>query len=665
VRVVGETAASDTVISILSALGAEVERAASVSDDLAGVDVVVVDRIVEGIGPHGGDQPGDADLADAPPVPVRVTISGFGMDGPRSSYRSSELVAAAAGCLLNAVRDESGTVRAVPGSQALRAVGQAATLAVLHGLSLSRERGRAVHLDVSAQEAVAFASVQQELAHLIYNCPGQGGSARYAAPSRLFECRDGLLNIVVIDDHQFARVADVLGHHDWVENYPTVVERNQHADEINQAVAQWARERSKVECEEILQANSVPATAIRTLAEAVASDQFTAREWPYDPETTTRTTGVVPALVDRQGDQTSAEELRTLSDLHVVEVTNVLAGPLAAAIVAAMGATVMRLEDRERLDIYRRNGPFTDGEPGLERAAYFMAANYNKLSVADSLTADPELSSKIMAWGNVLLENVGSGRLTRLGLDGAVLGAGDGGCSVAVSGFGRIGPHSHYRAYAWNVHSYAGLAEAATAHIGAEVSVRSALADYCAAMWAATFGVAWWLGGGSDQVQVDLSMAEVIASKLLPPDDQLVDADRPAGTDLVVILDDERFIAATPDAFDDVVEALGGHRYDDVAEARDEACRLIAEAGNKDADDAVATLQKAGVAAYVVQSPDALLADEQAAARGSFPEVDHPVLGRRKIVGLPWKEAGAPRTAYRAAPLLGSADDEVERIVQR
>ena len=48
---------------------------------------------------------------------------------------------------------------------------------------------------------------------------------------------------------------------------------------------------------------------------------------------------------------------RTLAGLRIAEITNVLAGPLAGATLAAMGATSVRFEEPQRLDLYRRNGP--------------------------------------------------------------------------------------------------------------------------------------------------------------------------------------------------------------------------------------------------------------------------------------------------------------------
>ena len=60
----------------------------------------------------------------------------------------------------------------------------------------------------------------------------------------------------------------------------------------------------------------------------------------------------------------------------MLEAGRVLAVPLAGALLGALGAEVTKLEDLARLDMYRRRGPYIDGEPGTERGAYFALMNH-------------------------------------------------------------------------------------------------------------------------------------------------------------------------------------------------------------------------------------------------------------------------------------------------
>ena len=64
--------------------------------------------------------------------------------------------------------------------------------------------------------------------------------------------------------------------------------------------------------------------------------------------------------------------------------------------------------------------------------------------------------------------------------------------------------------------------------------------------------------------------------------------------------------------------------------------------------------QAVGVRAMPVQSAeDRVEHDPQLKARGMYTELDHPLLGRRKIQGVPFKHSKTPAAVYRPAPLIG------------
>ncbi|OBH50444.1 CoA transferase [Mycobacterium sp. E2479] len=647
--VLGHGAVALTARDTLLSLGADV---ATVTYGADAADIVICDRVAEGTDElylsqvahwvenrHSG-RPG-----------TWVSVSAFGLDGPAGGLPGSDLVCAAAGGMLAALTDGEGRFHQMPGEQALQATGLLAVLSALHGVSLSRSEGIAVHQDLSAQEATAFSSVQQELAHILYRCGGAGGAARYSAPAGVFECTDGLINIIVIDDHQFARVAEVVGRPEWITLYPTLPDRVANGDTINSVVQDWLATRPKVECERLMQANGVPATAVRTVAEVNTSDQFQERDWTARCGGFDSAVPPVPAVIARHPAASPPSEgpaERTLDDLRVVEVTNVLAGPLSGSILGAMGAKVVRLEDQGRLDVYRRNGPFADGEVGLERAAYFMCANYCKRSVTEGVGEDPEIARLALGWANLLIENVGSSRLARLGTGPVTVGSGAGGMAASISGYGRSGPHADFRGYAPNVHAYAGLTEAIHEAVGSRVYLIGALADYAAAIWVATLAAAWYLGGANDEQRVDLSMAETVAVKLRHLHREVGKATR----DLLVETTDGRTVALSFSEGDGerVAGALGQQVSDGDVDA------VVARAVSEDPEAAVSSLQKAGLAVYFVRLTADVVTDPQLRARQFFLRADHPVVGPAEIITLPWKVAGCARTGYRPAPVLGADD---------
>ncbi|BBZ15497.1 CoA transferase [Mycobacterium branderi] len=670
VVVLGTGQAAVTAAQILRVLGAQVATGPDLNAAQAGLsraaDAVICDVVAEGASSRYIDEVAERSSG------VWVTVSAFGLDGPRGGLPGSDLLCAAAGGLLSTVSDQNGHYYPMPGRQALKVAGQMAALALLHAMSLRLEGAPSVHLDVSAQEAVAFCSIQQEVAHRLYECRGPAGASRYATPSGVFRCTDGEIGIIVLDDHQWRRASEVLGQPTWPAEYPTVIDRLANRDVINAAVSQWTCERSKFDCEELLQSGGVAAVALRTLEDVRTSDQFRLRDFIRDDADALRT-ATLPGLVTHGTPrQRRTNERNALSALRVVEASNVLAGPLAGAILGAMGAQVVRLEEQQRLDIYRRNGPFKHGVPGQERAAYFLMANYCKRSVYRGIGGDQGRAEQICRWADVLLENLGARRLQQLGVRSTQMFADAGKSSVSISGFGRTGPCADYKAYAPNVHAFGGLAKTVQEKCQAEVTVRTSFADYCVAVWGATVAAAWWLGADHG-CAFDLSMAEVVAAKLDGIGLSGVDADTPDGcAELLVRCPDGSQVAvATAHTlpFGVVADALGIDA-DNVVVSQAAGAVVVDMSAAADGPTGQEILDNAagsGIAmtALPVLTPEQVLDDSQLTQRGFVVELDHPEVEKAFIFALPWKEAGRPRTGYRRAPLLAEDDEWMDEMLKR
>jgi crotonobetainyl-CoA:carnitine CoA-transferase CaiB-like acyl-CoA transferase len=62
-----------------------------------------------------------------------------------------------------------------------------------------------------------------------------------------------------------------------------------------------------------------------------------------------------------------------------------------------------------------------------------------------------------------------------------------------------------------------------------------------------------------------------------------------------------------------------------------------------------------------VRTVKELVADEQLAYRGFFIEIDHPLAGKLKYPGAPYKLSATPWEIRRRAPLLGEHNEEIYR----
>jgi crotonobetainyl-CoA:carnitine CoA-transferase CaiB-like acyl-CoA transferase len=659
VTVVGRGQAARTGAEILRVLGAEV-RVVDASaleinaEELAGDALVVCDLV------EYGATPSYLAAVAGRPRGAWVTVSAFGLDGPKGGEAGSDLVCAAAGGLLQCVTDPGGGVHPIPGSQALRVAGQAAALAALHALSLVRSGQEPLHLDLSVQEAVAYCAIPQPAASVLYEAGLLEGRG-FGAPQGRLPCADGALSILVIDDHQWNRLVEAMGRPAWTEPYSQLEVRRARRDEIQDAVAAWTRTRSKFDCERILQAHGVAACAERTLADVVSNEQFLERDFLGPGDDAHLSCATLPALITPLASIDGAVDAsaRTLERLRIAEITNVLAGPLAGATLAAMGATSVRFEEPQRLDLYRRNGPFQSGVPGLERAAFYLFGNFSKRNVSRRVGSDPEFSAAVNVWADLVLENVGASRLERLGLAPP---AGADKTLISMSGFGRTGPAAAYKAYAGNAAAFAGIAGAVRELSDPRAVGGSLFPDCKSALWAATLAAAWWLGGAQPYL-FDLSMAEVVASDLNGLPLEVTSSPPPeVAPDLIMrCADGSVAVAIGSRLYPEALAAVG------LGESEVPIWRSYAEAvadltgTSLTVDTVVQSLGTSGFSAYRALGTAEVVRDSQLEARGFIVRLEHPEVGISPIFALPWKVAGTRRDAaggwYRRSKLLGEDDD--------
>ncbi len=152
-----------------------------------------------------------------------------------------------------------------------------------------------------------------------------------------------------------------------------------------------------------------------------------------------------------------------LSHIRVLDLSRVLAGPLATQYLADLGAEVIKVEPPGKGDDTRHWGPpFAvppkDGVPGI--AAYFMCVNRGKKSVTIDLTK-PEgqaLLRDLAAKSDVMIENFKVGGLKKYGLDYAsVKKINPRIVYCSITGFGQDGPYANRAGYDFVVQGMGGL----------------------------------------------------------------------------------------------------------------------------------------------------------------------------------------------------------------
>ena len=151
---------------------------------------------------------------------------------------------------------------------------------------------------------------------------------------------------------------------------------------------------------------------------------------------------------------------KPLEGIRVLDLSRVLAGPWATQVMADLGAEVIKVEQPGSGDDTRHWGPPWH-EAGDEKvAAYYLAANRGKRSVAIDFSR-PEgaaLVARMAADCDVLVENFRVGGLKKFGLDAATLRAANPRLIYAsITGFGQDGPYATRAGYDYIIQGMGGL----------------------------------------------------------------------------------------------------------------------------------------------------------------------------------------------------------------
>jgi crotonobetainyl-CoA:carnitine CoA-transferase CaiB-like acyl-CoA transferase len=172
-----------------------------------------------------------------------------------------------------------------------------------------------------------------------------------------------------------------------------------------------------------------------------------------------------------------------LSDVFVVELTHVLAGPYCAMMLGDLGARVIKVERPGKGDESRQYGPpFAGGE-----SAYYLGLNRNKYSVEiDFMQAEGKAQLlELLRMATVLIANCRPGALERKGLGYETLHALNPGliyCSI--SSYGQQGPRATEPGYDLIIQGEAGLMAVTGEANGEPMPVGSSVVDVTAGMYA-------------------------------------------------------------------------------------------------------------------------------------------------------------------------------------
>ena len=401
-----------------------------------------------------------------------------------------------------------------------------------------------------------------------------------------------------------------------------------------------------------------------------------------------------------------------LEGIRIVEITVVWAGPFATALLADMGAEVIRVESINHFPPATRGTMARPTESAMEgslatsypdrkagekpwnRFAWFNVFGRNKLGMTVDLTRPRgrEIFKDLIRISDIFIENNAVATMDKLDLNyPALRQIKPDLIMISMPAFGATGPYRTYKGFgpiieALSGHTWLrGRPDRDPSQTGVPVYHSDACAGATAAF--AALAALYHRNETGEGQFIDVSQSETMLPHLgetimdytmnrndPPPGGNRSPGRAPEGcyacrgedrwVNISIRSDDEweAFcrVLGRPDWTQDDKFAHTPGRCDRSAELD-----LLVEKWTKTRDsyEIMHLLQKEGIPCGPVISDADAFSDPHLRARGFFTDVSHPEAGDHAYPGFLWKMSGTPLKITRPAPCLGEDNDYVYRVL--
>jgi crotonobetainyl-CoA:carnitine CoA-transferase CaiB-like acyl-CoA transferase len=686
-----------------------------------GADLVLLGEDAGEVADEVADEAAGTDAPHTRPRIASIRLHWFGPQSPLRHWRGSDLVVQA----LTGMPQMAGTVDGPPLSagdrQATLLAGVTAYIAACAAvLGAARQPGAGPRrLDVSILEANL---VMAEMHMHFYQRDGlpmrRCGINRFApnSPVGIYPCRSGWVGITVATPEQWRGLCRALDLHAQAqdEGLATRELRFARLDEVEAVLCQALARHSADEWAAIGRQHRVPIVVVPDADGMLAHPIFQARQSlatlqhggqalqvPRTPFGLTATplptqlggTTAAPAPAAPRGAASDgpAPTAPPLQGVTIVDFSMGWAGPLAARLLADLGAEVLKIEAGRYPDWWRGMNwtpAFIDAKD-YERATIFCGMNRGKQGISIDLTTPTgrDLALQLVARADAVVENQAAGVMAKFGLDYPALAqARPGLVMCSMSAFGTGNAWSDTRAYGSTLEQGSGLPGFTGLPGTAPTMTHLAHGDPVGGLYGCAALLTGLVhrqrgGAGADGAEggqyVNLSMVEAMLQLTTPgllmhqvqPGAALRRGNRrdslaphgfypAAGTDqwLAVSVDGAgafaalaRTIGRADWAADATLQTLAGRQAQ--ADAIDAA--IAAWTRRHGAEAAATLLQAAGVPAAALLHAEHLGQQPHLAAVDFYIDVDRAVSGPQRQCGLAILQNGRRLGAHSPAPLLG------------
>ena len=372
-----------------------------------------------------------------------------------------------------------------------------------------------------------------------------------------------------------------------------------------------------------------------------------------------------------------------LENICVIDLTRVLAGPYCTMMLGDLGADIIKIEVPSRGDDTRHWGPpFTKGG----ESAYYLSANRNKRSMTLNLKSEEglEILKKLIAKGDVLVDNFKTGTLSRWGLDYETLQEiRPGLIYCTVTGYGYTGPYSSRPGYDLIVQATGGFMSITGPENGDPSRAGVAIADISTGMFAANAILAALYSreqtGKGQRIDMSLLDSQVallsyaatnyfvsgsITNRLGNAHPNIVPYQSFKARDMHFVLaigNDKQWgifckSINKPEWIDDEKYSTNALRVNNRRQLIDQLNKLFA---TQNAGYWLEIFDKVGLPSGPINELDKVFENEQIKSREMQIELPHSIDNKVTLLNSPIKIPTSPTKTHKAPPTLGEHTEEI------
>ena len=539
-----------------------------------------------------------------------------------------------------------------------------AVFAALISLATKLDRfGETDNAIVNAEGVLAWINWKSAVAaSLGADSKRQGAKAEWP----VLECRDGYAAFV-FNERDWPQVCEMVGDPQLkAEQFSSFEDRQANREGYMKPIREWFLSKSKTELTQSFLDRSVPGAVACTIPDLLNDPLLRHRKTFYTrsdsvsvPQPAYRIAAEAPARISPQPRPTLTPSL-PLSGLRVLDFGIITAGAGVSALLADLGADVIKVESKERFDPFRI---WPGGPKGME-SPVFKSNNRNKRAIALDLKSEDGVSTflELAKSADIVIENYRRGVLDRLGLTFEALRDANPNILLAsISSQGLEGPGAEHTTFGSTLEASSGFAAVTHYEDGRPViSGRNLnypdqiVCLYAAAMITATvhdckeMGVARHLDISQRDCAI-YQLGDAIAdASVNQPDHNAPDSavSRPSVSTIVRCADGE-FAALS--AYDtetrQSIPGLSDHGSDHVSKW---ASQITAQ-------EAVLAFLNAGGGGTIVRNGKNILEDDGYARSEIFTHSPNGTL----VKGFPFQFVSSPMVIARDSPAIGEHTEEV------